>query len=48
MKKSRMHELAKSRVAQIRMMEVCNFTVIGGLTVWLLWMASSMLIRFVR
>ncbi len=48
MSKDRMHELAKNRVTQIKMADVCNRTVIGIFVLWLVWVATSVLIRVVR
>jgi len=48
MNENRMHELAKDRVAQIKMTDICNSTVIGVFALWLVWVATSVLIRFVR
>jgi len=48
MNENRMHELAKGRVSQIKMADICNSTVIGIFSLWLIWVASSVLIRFVR
>jgi hypothetical protein len=43
-----MHELAKERVSQIKMADICNSAVIGIFALWLVWGATSVLIRFVR
>jgi hypothetical protein len=48
MKRSRMHELGKSRVAQIKMADVCNSTVIGIIAMWVVWVSTSLLIRFLQ
>lgn len=48
MDEDRRHELAKARVAQIKMADICNSTVIGILALWLVWVATSVLIRFAR
>lgn len=48
MDKDKMQELAKNRVAQIKMADICNSTVIGIFVLWLVWVATSVLIRVVR
>ena len=48
MNKSRVHELGKDRVAQIRMADIFNHVVIGILTIWAIWVLTSLLIRFIR
>jgi len=48
MGKNRMHELGKSRVVQIRPAEVCISFIIGVITVWGIWISSSLLIRFIQ
>jgi hypothetical protein len=48
MNEDRIHELAKDRVAQIKMADICNSAVIGIIALWLVWVATSVLIRFVR
>jgi len=48
MKNNRMHELGKSRVANIRMSEICNSTVMGILALWSFWISTSLLIRFIQ
>lgn len=48
MEKSRMRELGKSRVAQIKMADVCNCTVIGIVAIWGVWISTSLLIRFIQ
>jgi hypothetical protein len=48
MNEDRIHELAKERVTQIKMADICNSALIGAISLWLVWVATSMLIRFVR
>ena len=48
MARDRMHELAKNRVTQIKMSDICNSTVIGIFAVWVIWVSTSLLIRFIR
>jgi len=48
MNENRMHELAKNRVAQIKMADICSSAVIGVFARWLVWVASAVLSRFVR
>lgn len=47
MKEKRMHELAKSRVAQIKMADIFNGAVIGIFALWAVWVSTSLLIRFI-
>ena len=48
MQKNRMeHDYGKSRVAQMNMVDICNGTVIGGFVLWSVWVATSLLIRFI-
>ena len=48
MKRNRKHEFGKSRVAQITKEEVCNSTVIGIIALWVVWVSTSLLIRFLQ
>lgn len=48
MYKQRKLELGKSRAAQIRMADVCSGILIGTLAVWIIWLSSSLLLRFIR
>jgi len=48
MERNRMHELGKSRVAQIKMTDVCNSTVIGIIALWVVWVSTSLLIHFIQ
>lgn len=48
MEKNKIHELGKNRVSQIRMADVCNSTVIGILALWVVWVSTSLLIRFMQ
>ncbi len=48
MQKNRMeNDYGKSRVAQMNMVDICNGTVIGGFVLWSVWVATSLLIRFI-
>jgi hypothetical protein len=48
MKRKRMQELGKNRVTQIKMADICNSTVVGILAIWVVWLSSSLLIRFMQ
>ncbi len=46
MKENRMHELGKQRVLEINPVDICNRAVIGTFALWLVWISTSLLIRF--
>ncbi len=48
MKKKRRHELGKDRVAQTKMTDICNGSVLGILAIWVVWLSTSLLIRFMQ
>jgi len=48
MKKNWNHEPAKTRLAEIKMADVCNRTVIGIIVLWVVWVSTSLLIYFMR
>lgn len=48
MRKNRISELGKSRVSQIKMVDICNSAVIGILALWSVWVSTSLLIRFLQ
>jgi len=48
MKENRMHELGKKRVAEIRMVDVCNSAVIGTFALWMVWVSTTLLIHFMK
>ena len=48
MKEKRIDELSRNRMSQISKADVFNGTVIGILTLWVVWASTSLLIHFVR
>jgi hypothetical protein len=43
-----MREQGKARAAEIKMIEVFNSTVVGIVTLWLVWVSSSLLIHIFK
>jgi hypothetical protein len=48
MEKNRIHEREKSLLAEIKMTDVCNRTVIGVFVLWVVWVSTSLLIFLMR
>jgi hypothetical protein len=48
MKEKRIDELGRDRMARVSKADVFNGTVIGILTLWVVWASTSLLIHFVR
>jgi len=48
MQKNRNHEPAKSRLAEIKIADVCNRTAISIIVLWIVWVSTSLLIYFMR
>ena len=48
MKENRMHELAKNRMSEIKMADICNSAVIGIFALWAVWVSTSLLIYFMK
>ena len=48
MKKTRIRELGKDRLTQIKMADICNSMVIGVFALWVIWVSTSLLIHFSR
>jgi len=48
MKNDRIDELGKNRYAQVKIADVCNRTVIGAFVLWIMWISTSLLIRFMQ
>ncbi len=48
MREKRMHELAKSRLTEIKMADIFNGTVIGIIALWAVWVSTSLLIHFIK
>ena len=45
---NRIHELGKSRVAKIKMSDICNSAVLGIFALWVVWVSTSLLIHIFR
>ena len=43
-----MYELGKKRVLEINPVDICNRAVIGTFALWLVWIATSLLIHFMK
>jgi hypothetical protein len=46
MKDYRKNEIGKKRHGQLKMSDVCNGTVIGLASLWMIWVSTSVLIHF--